>query len=288
MALVDGSSRTRRTLRTTALLLGLALVASGCLYFPAAVQHEQNMPDTRPWWCHSTGDGGHGHHGEHDPYEGVEKGMLSWDDCRAVSAQFDLAIDYVTQWPTAGDAEGDGWHQMVSYAAGMGTHHVRTGGLTAEWINSPEFDPDDPTFPGTDLDERFDPTRPEYLMYDGNGPNAELTGMAWWVKTTDGQPPDGFRGDNDWWHQHPLVCINRTTVTYMGENRTDAECESLGGINVDFSDWWMTHAWILPDWQVHFDVFVNHHPCIAGGGPITDPDHECWDEAHSGAGHGDH
>mgnify|MGYP006172752897 CR=1 FL=1 len=63
------------------------------------------------------------------------------------------------------------------------------------------------------------------------------------------------------------------------ENRTDAQCESLGGINVDFSDWWMTHAWILPEWQVHFDVFTNHHPCLLSSGPETDPTHECWDEA---------
>lgn len=277
----------RRGLVTSGLVAGLALFLSSCVFFPAAFQHQQNMPDTRPWWCHSTGDGGH-NHGGHNPYEGVEKGMLSWDDCLAVSAQFDLATDYVQQWQTEGEAEDDGWHQVVGYAAGMGTHHSQQGTFDPSYLTSPEFDPDDPEFPGTEWDEKFDPTKPEFLMYDGNGRNAQLTGMAWWVRTTDGQPPEGFPGDNDWWHQHPLVCVNKTNVTYMGENRPDAECESLGGVNVDFSKYWMAHAWIIDPWHVQFDVFTNHHPCLSGAGPIFDMNDECWDEAMSGGGHGGH
>jgi hypothetical protein len=81
------------------------------------------------------------------------------------------------------------------------------------------------------------------------------------------------------------VCLHETNFTYMGENRSDADCASAGGVNVDLSNWWMLHAWILPDWQVHFDVFVNHHPCLAGSGPITDHNNACWDEALSGPGH---
>lgn len=278
---VRAPDRRTRVLRRAALFVGLAFGLSSCVYLPAAVEHQSSSPDTRPWWCHSTGDGGHGHDG-HNAYEGVTKGMLSWEDCFVVSAHFDLAVAYVNQWPTEGEAEDDGWHQVVGYATGMGTHHADLSGLPDGWLTSPEFDPDDPSFPGTRLDEAFDPTQPEFLMYDGNGRSARLTGMAWWVKTTDGHPPPGFEGDNDWWHQHPLVCLNTTAFTYMGENRTDAQCASLGGVNVDFSDWWMVHAWIVEPWLVQYDVFTNHHPCLSSSGPITDTSDPCWTEAMHG------
>ena len=71
-----------RRVALSAVVAVLALVASSCFY-GAALQHQADHPDTRPWWCHSTGTGGH----HVDPaYDGQEKGMLSWDDCLALSA----------------------------------------------------------------------------------------------------------------------------------------------------------------------------------------------------------
>lgn len=265
-----------RRLRTSALLVGLAFALSGC-FFVAAQQHYASDPTTRPWWCHSTGMGGHG---AVPPYAWATKGMLSWPDCLAVSAQFDLLNSYVGQWPTEAQAEANGWYQIVGYAEGMGTHHANNGGFTPAILNSPGFDPDDPAFPGTVMDEVFNPTQPEFLMFA----NGNLVGVAFWVKH-EGGPPPGFRGDNDWWHQHPLVCFNLTTGVYMGENRSDANCASIGGINVDFSDWYMLHAWVLPNWHVNYDPFAHHHPCLESGGPVTDPTDPCWIEAMHGGGH---
>jgi hypothetical protein len=99
------------------------------------------------------------------------------------------------------------------------------------------------------------------------------------VKTNDGNPPDGFAGDNDWWHQHAHTCLHRANHTYLGEGYSDAQCAAMGGINVDFSDYWMLHAWVLPQWELQADVFRNHHPCLSFSGPITDPDDPCWHEA---------
>jgi hypothetical protein len=259
----------------------LAVALAGCSFFPGAVEHLEAEPDTRPWWCDSTGGGGHEHgpHGFTAPGAEAVKGMLAWDDCLLVSAQFDLVSAYLRHFTSEGLAEDEGWHQVVPYAAGMGTHHADFSGLPPNWLDSPQFDRNDPTFPGTTHDEVFDPTRPEYLMFDGNRRNARLTGMAWWVKTTDGHPPEGFPGDNDVWHQHPHTCIHRTAFTYLGENRSDADCAASGGINLDLSHWWMLHAWILPEWEVRKDVFQNHHPCLTGSGPIRDRDHPCWHEA---------
>ncbi len=258
-------SRTRH-IRLLVSLVALVLVVAACepIYTNAAVEHQENDPETRPWWCDSTG-GGHGDHVmDPDPYEGIVKGELSWDDCVVNSIWFDLAVDYAQQWPTAGAAEADGWKRVVPYAAGMGTHHVR-GGFTS-------------------IDGTFKGWEPEYLMYDGNGPGAELTGMAWWVQSADG-PPAGFRGDNDWWHQHPNVCLTQN-YTWIGQNMSKQQCDARNGIHLPNDDWWMSHAWIMPDWQQQFDVFQNHHPCLPGGGPITDPTDPCWMEAMHGGGHG--
>lgn len=256
-----------RPVRLMALGVVSVFVFAACdpIFYNAAVEHEQNDPATRPWWCDSTG-GGHGDHMmDPDPYEGVVKGMLSWDDCKTVSLMFDMARTYVENWPTAADAEADGWYQVVPYASGMGTHHARVDDM----LNG--------------YDDVFKAWEPEFLMYDDNGPSAELTGMAWWVQSSDG-PPAGFPGDNDWWHQHPGICLTQS-LTWMGQGWTEQGCLDAGGVWANSNDKWMVHAWILPNWELHFDVFQNHHPCLEGG-VTTDPNDPCWDEAEMGPDHG--
>ncbi|MDZ7733292.1 MAG: hypothetical protein U5R31_09390 [Acidimicrobiia bacterium] len=142
----------RRGIMRHARLLAIAavamLVATSCNNFfqETAEEHQQSSPDTRPWWCHSADHGGghDGHGAEH--YEGVEKGMLSWSDCLALSGQLDDVLEWANQWPTRGDAEAAGFYPAVNYATGMGTHHRA---------------------PGADFNDAFDPTRPEFLQYGG-------------------------------------------------------------------------------------------------------------------------
>jgi hypothetical protein len=220
----------------------------------------------------------------HNPYEGVTKGELSWDDCLADSAVFDLALAYALQYPTAADAQAAGFVRVIPYAQGMGTHHAVLPPETLQFIRSSEFDPTEPTFPGSALDEVFDPKRPEFLQYDGNGPDAKLVGMSWYVRTDDGQPPEGFAGDNDFWHVHPQLCFG-PGGGFLGQNLTDAECDNRAGgngTNMHLEDYWMVHAWIVPGWTHESDVFVNHHPCLLPGGPAPH-DHMCW--TMSGGGH---
>lgn len=279
----DTRPRTHRG-RLLAILALLAVLASSC-YTTDAINHEANNPTTRPWWCMSTGTGGH----HVDPaYAGQTKGMLGWQDCKVNSLAFDLTIAYANQWPTLGDAEADGWHRFVNYVEGMGTHHGRLEGFDP--LTDPSWDPDDPEFPGTSLDGNFKSWQPEFLMYDGNGPNAELTGFAWYFKSDPTTPPAGFGGDNDWWHRHESLCFTNSNFLVTGENISDAACAGRGGTNVDLSDYWMLHAWIIDPWTVQFDVFANHHPCLhaqSAGGPATLGDGDpCWDEAHTGGGHG--
>ncbi|MBN2622669.1 MAG: hypothetical protein JXA83_04845 [Acidimicrobiales bacterium] len=239
------------------MLVAIALTASGCFY-PAAKYHSVKEPDTRPWWCDSQpnqdvhdGGGGHGDHGQ-EHYAGMEKGPLSWDDCLALSGHLDNALEYAQQWPTLGEAEDAGWTRMVNYATGMGTHHrsPESGILPAQGV--------------------FDPDKPTYLQYGGNGDDAKLVGMSWYVNSGS-MPPEGFPGDNDWWHVHPALCLSGGLVV------RDGPCEpGDGGFTVDLSDYWMVHAWIVPGWQYEADLFINHHPCLLPEGPAA-PDDPCWD-----------
>lgn len=262
--------------------LAVMVLASGCNYLERAEEHQEASPETRPWWCESTGDGGSHGDGDHaGHYDGVTKGMLSWDDCLTVSRNFDGALGWALQYPTLGDAEAAGFHRTVRYVEGMGTHHMLPGDFGPDDLQSPEFDPHDPVFPGTALDELFDPNRPEFLQYGGNSDDAPLVGMSWYVRTDDGMPPEGFAGDNDWWHVHERLCFTTSTFEVIGENWSDAQCERLGGINLHLHDYWMAHAWIQPPYTHTPDVFVNHHPCLLSSGPAPETD-PCWDMTEDG------
>ena len=56
-------------------------------------------PGTNPWWCNSTGIGGH--HVDL-AYDGMEKSPLSEEECELLTAEFQDAIEWTSQWPTLG------------------------------------------------------------------------------------------------------------------------------------------------------------------------------------------
>jgi hypothetical protein len=55
------------------------------------------------------------------------------------------------------------------------------------------FDPDNPSFPGSELDDQSTGRIPEFLMYGGNSSRSPLVGFAWYVESTTTTPPDGSR-----------------------------------------------------------------------------------------------
>jgi hypothetical protein len=246
------SSVLRGRVRGAAGVAALSLALSGCFY-PLAVKHQRDNPDTRPWWCNSTG--GEGTHGsQYYMDQGIVKGPLSWEDCLEVSAQFDAALEFAQQWPTRGEAEADGWNATVNYAMGMGTHHAL----------------------GNPLQGDFDPEQPNFLQYDGNGPDAKLVGMSWYVNNGPAAPPEGFAGDNDWWHTHEYLCISRDTGLVIRDGRCQP---GDNGTSVYLGNYWMVHAWIVPGWHFQTDVYRGHHPCLLADGP-AEPDHPCWEDAY--------
>jgi len=253
----------------------LIMVASGCYFDDAKNAQTANGPT--PWWCTSTEEipvtSGPAV-GSVDYYAGTHKAPAPWADCITMSAQFDVAKSYALQWPTAGAATADGWRMATSYVPGMGTHHIR-GGLTPALLASPSFDKNNPILDSVGLDDVFNPMVPEVLQYDGNGPTAKLVGFDYYVRTSTGLPPDGFPGNNDWWHIHPKICFRSSDATMIGFNITDAACTTQVGVNVNMSNYYMLHVWVLDDMKFEPDVFAGMIPCISGGTAIHDAGNSC-------------
>lgn len=279
-----------------ALAACLTLLATSCNYVDMVKAHKDGG-HAIPWWCAPTeeipvNEGPAS--GSVDWYAGTHKSPLSWEACEALSAQFDEAIEYVSQWPTAGDATSDGWRMVMPYFPGMGTHHVR-GTFTAI-LNDPSFNRHNPILDAHGLDNVFDPASPEVLQYDGNGPNAKLIGFDYYVRTTTGLPPEGFPGNNDWWHHHPSICFNKTTGQSINFNASDSTCTAQGGINVNMSNYYMLHAWVKQEMVYTPDVYAGMMPCITSSGAIydmTDPCHAggasmTMDHAGDAAAHAEH
>ena len=237
------------------------------------------IPDTNPGWCNSTGIGGH--HVD-SSYEGMTKGELSSELCEILTYELKDAIEWSAQWPTLGDAEDAGYTMAVEYIEGMGTHHVMLNNFS---MTSPDFNAEEPDFPGTRIDDVFEHEKPEFLMYGGEDRDSQLVGFAWLVHAPVDSPPEGFTGENDWWHRHESLCFRPSDFFMRGADINDETCENRDGVNVNLEEYWMVHAWIVRPWLTYDDVFTNHHPCLHEDGPEEDLEADCWGESTEHVGH---
>ena len=237
------------------------------------------IPNTMPWWCNSTGIGGH--HVD-SAYEGKEKGELNSEECENLTNEFQASLEWSSQWSTLADAEEAGYHMLVGYTEGMGTHHTKLGDFR---MDDEDFNKEFPEFPGTSIDENFDYSQPEFLMFSGEERDSVLVGFAWLVKAPSDTPPEGFTGENDWWHRHDSLCFQIENMLVQGEDLSDNECSQRDGENVILEEYWMAHAWIVRPWLTNGDVFTNHHPCLTENGAIFDEKNECWGDTSGHVGH---
>jgi hypothetical protein len=257
--------------------IAVAMVLLGGCTLLQTVNYFQSQGWGVPWWCHPTEeipvtDGPAV--GSVDYYAGTHKAALSVDDCKTVSDQMDQAKAYALQWPTAAAATADGWRMATPYVPGMGTHHIR-GGITPAMLTNPSFNRLNPDLTAAGLDDVFDPAKPEVLQFDGNTSSAKLVGFDYYVHTSTGQPPAGFIGNNDWWHIHPWICFRTSDANMVAFNVSDSSCTSMGGINVNMSNFYMLHVWVLDDMTFQPDVYAGMIPCIANGTAVHDPNDSC-------------
>jgi hypothetical protein len=256
-----------------AAIAAVGFLASGCYTLQANSAADNQQPV--PWFCNPvaansvTGPG----MGSVNYYAGVTRGPLDYATCKQVATMFDEAKGYATRFPTLGDAKAAGMHNGFDFIAGMGTHTGFT--VTPELLDDPSFDPQDPIIPGSNIDGVFDPAEPEFLQYNGNTDDAVLVGMDYYVRTTNGLPPAGLPGNNDWWHHHPTLCTNPDTGTAFAVNTTDSGCAAQGGINLHMQKYFMLHVWLVDELEYYGDVHAPMHPCITGSGAIFDMTNPC-------------
>jgi len=154
-----------------------------------------------------------------------------------LSQQLTIARDAALRYPTAADAMAAGYRRVTAYIPCIAAHYI-----------NPRL-----------IDNKFDPAAPEMLLFDGNGPDARIVGLSYYVSGVS-SAPEGFAGPNDQWHQHIGLCVSVTGVVIGGSSTTEEECTARGGIKADGSTAWMVHAWVVPGWESAWGTFSGEHP----------------------------
>jgi hypothetical protein len=201
------------------------------------------LPGTpRPSWCDPTDTAiNDGHTAAFFAAYTIPKGPLSQNACLELANYLPFAAEFASHYPTVAAAQAAGWVQATVWTPGQGIHFVDPNRLTGP----------------------FDPDRPNYLLYNGTAPTANLAGMMWLVES-GALPPAGFPGANDHWHNHGPLCYKAGATPFiLGESMSNALCTSLGGVNTDFSSQWMVHVWlpVYAGWEAT-DIFNNAHPSL--------------------------
>jgi hypothetical protein len=159
------------------------------------------------------------------------------DDLLTLQDQLALGGEVIDRLPTVADAEAAGYRQISPYVPGMAVHYIGSG-----------------------LDGTFDPAQPEMLLYNGTDPTSQLVGLSYVALAPE--PPEGFVGHNDVWHNHPALCMVGGFVVGLDGTPEDL-CESIGGeINEGLANLQMLHLWQVPGWESPWGLFSGENPAI--------------------------
>ena len=122
--------------------------------------------------------------------------MVDPDQCVALAQELAVARDTALSMPTAADALAAGYVKVTGYVPGIAAHDMKF----------------------SLVDDRFEVDQPEMVLYDGNGPDAHVVGLSYYVlQPGDAEPTQGFTGDNDHAHRHIGLCASKDTGAIIGE-----------------------------------------------------------------------
>ena len=170
---------------------------------------------------------------------------MSDDELFKLVAQLDAVRAATERFRDVDAARAAGYRQATEEVPNMGAHFVH---------------------PLWSLDGKFDPARPEILLYvQDDAGEWELVGTSFVqsLLTTGFDHPETFVGPLDNWHVHYDLC---TGPTFQSRSATEAECRKDGGVWVPAYGW-MIHAWVWVDNPL--GVFTMWNPNIP---PVADPD----------------
>ena len=168
--------------------------------------------------------------------------MVDPAQCVDLNAELRLARATALTYPTAADAMAGGWKKVTGYVPGIAAHYMKF----------------------SIVDGTFKVDEPEMLLYDGEGPDAHVVGLSYYLlHPGDAEPTQGFTGPNDHFHRHVGLCSSTTTGIVVGDSTTTPEqCAALGGKKGDGSSGWMAHAWVVPGCESPWGVFSGASPTL--------------------------
>ncbi len=183
-------------------------------------------------------NGGHGGHSGPQPWTA----MVDPSQCVQLNAELRLARATAMKYPTAADAVAGGWKKVTSYVPGIAAHYMKF----------------------SIVDGTFKVDEPEMLLYDGEGPDAHIVGLSYYMRHDgDTEPTQGFTGPNDHFHRHVGLCSSVKTGIVVGDSTTTPEqCAALGGRKANGSGGWMSHAWVVPGCESPWGVFSAASPIL--------------------------
>jgi hypothetical protein len=168
--------------------------------------------------------------------------MTDQEECDKLAGELEEAKDFALAHPTAKDAREAGYVRVTGYVPGIAAHFMNFGYV----------------------DDTFEITKPEMLLYDGDDDDAAVVGLSYYI-TMDAEvePTQGFTGDEDRYHVHSGLCVGPGGV--IGDSTTtDEECADRGGRKALGSGNWMSHAWVVPGCESPWGVFSGNNPLLDG------------------------
>jgi hypothetical protein len=191
---------------------------------------------------------GHGASGDDTGGHGGHMGPSPWipmtdaAQCDGLTRELGVARETALRYPTAADATAAGWQRITPYVPGIAAHYMNF----------------------SLVDGRFEVDKPEMILYDGNGTDAHVVGLSYYiVQKGDAEPTQGFTGDNDHSHRHIGLCI-RDGVVIADSTSTPEQCEAQGGKKAGSSGvgGWMSHAWVVPGCESPWGMFSGASPVL--------------------------
>lgn len=180
--------------------------------------------------------GGHGGHIGPNPWVA----MTDPAQCAQLKSELDQARKVALSMPTAADAKAAGYTQVTPYVPGIAAHWMR-------------FDY---------VDNRFEVDKPEMVLYDGNGLDAHVVGLSYYIlQPGDAEPTQGFTGPNDHFHRHIGLC-QRGAMVIGDSTMSEADCAAAGGSKGTNKDGWMNHVWIVPGCESPWGMFSGASPLL--------------------------
>jgi hypothetical protein len=183
--------------------------------------------------------GGHDHGSHAGPSPWIA--MTDRNDCDRLVEELERARSVALAHPKAADATAAGYTKVTGYVPGIAAHYMDFGAV----------------------DGTFDLDRPEMLLYDGEGPDASIVGLSYYlIQPGDAEPTQGFTGPNDHYHRHVGLCMQGTMV--IGDSTTTAqECAARGGAKAGGgSAGWMNHVWVVPGCESPWGMFSGASPLL--------------------------